>query len=83
MTLSIHDLDPDVERRIRDEARRTGQSINRTLKRLLAEAVGCSAARPRKREDFSEFCGIWTEEEAREFEEAIADQEEIYPEDRQ
>lgn len=39
-TLSIHNLDPDTEARIRELARREGRSLNQVLQQLLRRAVG-------------------------------------------
>ena len=83
-TLTIHALDVAVEKRIRAKAKRDGRSLNRTLKELLARSVGVSPTPAADhRADFAEFCGIWTSEDAREFEAATADLERIDQEDWQ
>jgi hypothetical protein len=71
-TLSIHNLDKDVEDVIRRRAKQTGRSINHVVKEMLAEAT-----RPEKRtvaerrRDFEQFANTWTEDEARQFNELI------------
>lgn len=78
-TLSIHALEPEVERRIRAKAKREGRSLNQTLKELLAESVGVRSPHNSAdhRADFAEFLGVWSDEEAQEFEEATTDLESI------
>jgi len=77
-TLSIHSLDPEVERLIRLKARRENKSINQTLKELLTASVGRSPAAPSDRgSDFDEFLGIWSERDVREFRAATEDFEAI------
>ncbi len=75
-TLTIHALEPEVERRIRAKATREGRSLNRTLKELLAESVGVRPAcgdNTDHRADFAEFQGVWNAQDVQEFEEATAD----------
>ena len=75
-TLTIHALDAVVEKRIRTKAKREGRSLNQTLKELLASSVGCGQqAAADHRADFSEFCGIWSAQESREFKAATSDLE--------
>jgi hypothetical protein len=71
-TLTIHDLDPIVERRIREEAKRTGSSLNQVMKRLLAAAIGHSSARPAmdRRKEFLDVFGVWGAAEQEEFQRA-------------
>ena len=77
-TLTIHALEPTVEKRIRARARRDGRSLNQTLKVLLAESVGVSQTPAADhRADFAEFCGVWTAREAREFAAATADMDTV------
>lgn len=77
-TISIHALEPDVEKRIRTKAHRERKSLNQTLKELLAASVGVGLLpAPDHRADFAEFCGIWKLEDAREFASATADLEAV------
>lgn len=68
-----------IERRAEEE----GTSFNRTVLRMLEEAVG-SKQPPRRHgklhHDLDSLAGTWTEEEAREFDSALADQRQIDPE---
>ena len=77
-TLTIHALDPAVEKRIRSKAKRDGRSLNQTLKELLAASTG---VRPLPdadhRADFAEFHGIWNVQDVREFQAATAEFEKV------
>ena len=81
-TLTIHALEPAVEKRIRAKARREGKSLNQALKELLAASVGVGTKQPiDHKADFAEFHGIWTDADKRAFESAIADLENVDPAD--
>jgi hypothetical protein len=81
-TLSIHGLDRDTERKIREESNRSGLSLNRTVKKLLAQAVNKKrGARKRSSEGLERLCGVWSAREAKEFEEAVKDLRRVDPED--
>ena len=80
-TLSIHNLDDETERRIRQRARASGKSLNQTMKELLAGSVGSPPTAARGRGDeFEDLCGVWSDADRREFDDALADQERIDPE---
>jgi plasmid stability protein len=68
-TLTIHALDPAVEKRIRDRARKENKSLNQTMKELLAASVGrpVSGGSSDHRRDFEEFAGIWSVRDEEEF----------------
>jgi len=46
-TLTIRKLDPLIERRLRDRARRHGLTIEEEVARILDEAVGSAADEPK------------------------------------
>jgi len=77
-TLTIHALEPAVEKRIRSKAKRDGRSLNQTLKELLAASVGVRThPESDHRADFAEFNGVWNTQDVREFQAATADLETI------
>jgi len=83
-TLTIHALDPEVERLVRSKARKEQKSLNRTLKELLAQSVGNTQAAPVDHgPDFAEFANVWSDEDQREFDAATADFERVDVEDWQ
>jgi hypothetical protein len=76
--ITIHALDPVVEKRIRGKARRDRKSLNQTVKELLADSIAAAPALPgERRDEFVEFAGIWTAGDEREFASATADFERV------
>jgi len=51
------------------------------VKALLAKALGIDKDRQDNREEFIDLCGIWTEDDEKDFFEAIKDLEQVHPED--
>ncbi len=83
-TISIHGLDPELERVLRERARGRHESLNRTIKEALALGLGSERSEERRhhvREMFSEFLGAWDEEEARAFDRTTAELRRVDPED--
>ena len=79
--ITVRDLPRDVERAVREKARRERLSLNKAVVRLLEEATGTSPdRRPAEYHDLDAFFGTWTRKEARAFDEALRDQREIDPE---
>ncbi len=80
--ITIHALEPGVEKRIRARARRQHKSLNQTVKELLAERVAGKVQTPADhRATFAEFAGVWSRAEARAFEVATADFSKVDSED--
>lgn len=75
-SLTIHKLDTDLSKAIEQLAFSSGLSQNKVIKRLLRKALGLNET-PEAKPDFSEFCGIWTKEEALQFEEGIKEFEKV------
>ena len=72
---TIRDIPEDLEHALRERARRSGESLNRTLIRLLRQAVGLNP--PRKKRDLSALAGTWSQEEADEFDRQVRWSEQI------
>jgi hypothetical protein len=53
------------------------------VKELIAKALGLGDKPPDNRAEFQDLCGVWTEAEADEFMESIADLEVADPRDWQ
>jgi len=65
-SITIHNLDEKTAKLIEEQSRMSGLSLNKTIKNVLNQALGLA---PEKRnEDFSEFLGLWSEEEFNQFE---------------
>jgi plasmid stability protein len=82
-TISIHGIDKEMEKIIRERAKTEGRSVNKVVKELLANALGMGGKKKKKdrRQEFADLCGVWTKEEADQFLESIADMETIDDED--
>jgi hypothetical protein len=65
--ITIRDLDPNLERLIRQTAETEHLSLNEVVQRLLLKAVGLSPNSSKKR-DLRKLAGRWTEREAAAFE---------------
>ena len=75
-SLTIHNMDDEMANAIKELAEKSGLSQNKVIKNLLRKSLNLSEKREPK-QDFSEFCGLWTPAEEKAFEEAISDFEQI------
>lgn len=85
-TISIHGLDPVIERKLRARAREFGKSLNSAVKELIEDGLApsySSRRRARNREMFADLFGTWTEEQAAEFDRAVATFDVVDPRDWQ
>ncbi|MFO0872772.1 MAG: hypothetical protein U0575_02210 [Phycisphaerales bacterium] len=69
--LTIRDVPKELAAAIDAERKRGGESLNRTVLRLLARALGVGA-RQRRSNGLARFSGGWTDDELRRFEDATA-----------
>lgn len=67
--LTIRNVDADLASRLRAISSERGESLNATVLSVLREAVGPDARRTRLRR-----YATWTEEDAKEFDAALAEQ---------
>jgi len=81
-SITIHGVDEPLVKMIEAKARSEGQSVNKTIKKVLEEAFGVS---PRdngtNRKDFEEFYGIWSKSDLSEFEKEANELRTIDPDD--
>ncbi len=81
-SITIHDLGDELDHLIREKARKDQVSINKTVKRLLEQALGITGEENQKRkETFADLHGVWSEEDLAVFEKATTDFESIDEED--
>ena len=71
-SLTIHDIDVDLDLRLTDEAKRNKKSKNQLIKDALAHSVGMTTD-GKYADDYREFCGIWTAGERETFDAFQAD----------
>ena len=74
--ITIRNVPADLAESLEREKRRRKASLNRTVLALLSEALGVSKPGPRSN-GLRRLAGTWTEDEYREFEEAVAPFEHI------
>jgi plasmid stability protein len=68
-TLTIRNLPDDVAKALEREKRRRGASLNQTVIDLLSQGLGVRTPRSN---GLAALAGTWTEEQYREFEDAVA-----------
>ncbi|MEE8587007.1 MAG: hypothetical protein V3T83_19365 [Acidobacteriota bacterium] len=76
--ITLRNLPPHVEQVVRRRAAEERWSLNRTVVRMLEEAV--SSRFEEEDEILEELAGTWSEEEAKEFDQALKAQRAIDPE---
>lgn len=74
--LTIRQVPPELARALEEEKRRRGQSLNRTVLDLLAQALGLRSTR-RRSNGLGRFSGTWTQDEFEEFERAVEEFERV------
>ena len=79
--ITLRNIPPEVARLIEARSKETGLSLNKTVIRLLEESLGTrgSPSVPKKHRDLDDLAGVWTEQEAREFDKILEDQRQIDP----
>jgi hypothetical protein len=80
--LSLRGFDPDLEKRIRELARKEGISLNQASLRLLRKGAGLErtgAAGHTVGDSLDHLIGTWSSEESNEFLESIEPVEQIDP----
>ncbi|MEW6265785.1 MAG: hypothetical protein AB1641_22155 [Thermodesulfobacteriota bacterium] len=80
--ITIHDLDKPLADLIKARAQTEGLSLNKTVKKLLEEALGITPApRGKNRPEFEEFRGLWSKPDLLEFDKRTKGLRKIDPED--
>jgi len=81
--ITLRNLPPDIAKTIRKKAQKEGVSINKAVIKLLEEGAGprskAKGGKPLHHE-LDDLAGLWTREEATEFNKALARQRAIDPE---
>ncbi len=73
--LTIRNVPPDLARRLDDEKRARGRSLNQTVLELLAQALGLAGGR--RSNGIAALAGTWSRAEHDAFERAVAETEQI------
>ncbi|MCK5229677.1 MAG: hypothetical protein U9O82_02605 [Thermodesulfobacteriota bacterium] len=81
-SITIHGLDDPLDSLIRQRAKKQKMSLNKTIKQLLADALGLkSAVSENHRDDFLDLFGQWSDADMNEFSQNIKDFNKIDPAD--
>lgn len=77
--LTLRSTDHQLRTALRREARRRRASLNRTVLALLRERLGLDADEPdpETHDDLDHLAGTWSQEQAKEFDEALREQRQI------
>ena len=75
MAFTVHDIDPELDRRLTDRARRENLSKNQLVKRILGRAMGVSIQGAD--DEYREFLGQWSAQEKAAFDRRQTDNERI------
>ena len=73
--LTVRDIPPELSRALAKEVRQRGQSLNQTVKDLLARALGLEDGGYDN--GLGKFASTWTEQEFQDFERATAQFEQV------
>jgi len=76
-SISVHGLSEEAAELLRRRAKNEGRSVNKVMKDMIDQSLGLGSGKNDNRAAFAEFCGVWTEEEARAFLDSIDDLERI------
>jgi len=80
-SITVHGIDKEMEKLIKERAKSAGTSVNRIVKELLAKALGVDKKSRDHCEEFLDLFGVWTEADEKEFLEAARDLEIVHIED--
>ena len=77
-SITIHNLDDRASKKLNELSRKHGLSLNKTIKKILYESLGIYSDKSKDHtEDFTEFFGVWSKEEAKQFELSVQEFEKI------
>ena len=80
-SITIHGMDDALDEEIRSKAGAEGQSLNKTIKHLLTEALGMGKSSQDRRPDFQDLFGIWSHGDVEAFNRAIEDMGRVDPQE--
>jgi len=80
-SITIHGIDKETDKLLKQRAKMAGTSVNKVVKQILAKALGLDKDSPDHKEEFMDLLGVWTEQDERQFFEAIKELEVIHPEE--
>lgn len=72
-SITIHGMEPQLEKGLRKKAEEMGFSLSKTIKLLLKDALGLNKNEKSRKNEFMELSGIWSKEDEQEFLKNISD----------
>jgi antitoxin FitA-like protein len=79
--ITIRNLPPEVQRAVKEKARKEGLSVNRAVGALLEVATGRTPKRRARHHDFDKYAGRWRKAEADAFDASLREQRGVDPDD--
>jgi len=81
-SITIHGIDDITSNQLQIAAEKLGLSLNKTIKKIIQEALGIKPAEiSSRKKDFEEFCGLWNNDDLKEFNEAVEPLRQVNSED--
>lgn len=75
--ITLRNIPPELQRILEEEATSSGTSLNKAVLRMLGKAAGLEQSGKRRYHDLDDMIGLWSLEEAGEFEKELADQRRV------
>lgn len=75
--ITLRNIPPDTAQEVELKAQEWDLSLNKTVLRLLERALGVRATGQEGNHELDELVGVWSPEEARDFDKILADQRRI------
>ena len=79
-SMSIHGVDKELARRIREKSAEYGLSVNRTMKKLLGKSLGLENEKPALNDEFKDLCGALPKKAADELGKFLQEMDTVDPE---
>ena len=76
-SMSIHGVDKEMAKRIREKAEEYGLSVNKTMKKLLGDSLGVSQGKNDRNSEFDDLCGALPKEAVDELQRVLEEMDTI------
>ena len=81
-SITIHQIDEDIDKKLNELAREKRMSLNKTIKFLLRKALNLeSNSKENRNKELTEFLGVWSKDDLNSFNKAVSEFEKISEED--
>jgi hypothetical protein len=79
-SMSIHGVDRELAKRIREKAEEYGLSVNKTMKKLLGDSLGFSTEKKGLSREFDDLCGALPIKAGEELRRVLEEMDSVDPE---